>query len=277
MNLPALVPKTAWLPLTPRGVAAFARARWSRLFLVQFIVALGAAGAVGWFLWVVWFPTIGAAIANLPEQSQIKDGTLLWPRESPCVLAENHFLSIAVDLDHTGQATTTSPVRIEFGRHDWQVSSLLGTLHLPRLLNTGYPRGYVIAFSRSNLGPWWEAREPFLIALAVLGAGLYLFCSWAVLATVYFVPAWLVAFFLNRELSWGGSWRLAGAALMPGALLMAAAILLYGLQWLDFIRLGLAFCLHLVIAWVYLFVGPLFLPRVAEVPGPAKNPFAGPP
>jgi hypothetical protein len=35
----------AWEPLTPRGVAAFARARLSRLLLVQFVVASLAAVA----------------------------------------------------------------------------------------------------------------------------------------------------------------------------------------------------------------------------------------
>ena len=34
----------AWEPLTPRGVAAFARARLGRLLLVQFIAALLASG-----------------------------------------------------------------------------------------------------------------------------------------------------------------------------------------------------------------------------------------
>ena len=39
-------PTFAWEPLTPRGVAAFARASFGRLFLVQTIVAVGAVLAV---------------------------------------------------------------------------------------------------------------------------------------------------------------------------------------------------------------------------------------
>src|SRR5687767_9056439 len=45
----ALLP-AAWQPITFRGVAAFAGAKLGRLLLVQLIVALLTAGAVGWFL-----------------------------------------------------------------------------------------------------------------------------------------------------------------------------------------------------------------------------------
>jgi len=55
-------PTFAWEPLTPRGVAAFARAKLGRLLLVQFIVALVAAASVGWFFDDGCFPTITAAI-----------------------------------------------------------------------------------------------------------------------------------------------------------------------------------------------------------------------
>ena len=61
----------AWEPLTPRGVAAFARAKLGRLLFVQFIVALLAAVAVVWFLDDGCFPTIGAAIRSLPATGDI--------------------------------------------------------------------------------------------------------------------------------------------------------------------------------------------------------------
>ena len=70
------------------------------------------------------------------------------------------------------------------------------------------------------------------------GGGLMV--SWACLATVYCLPAWLIGFFANRDCSLGGSWRLAGAALMPGALLMCAVIVLYGWGALDLVRLAVA-------------------------------------
>ena len=73
----------AWQPLTVRGVAAFASATLGRLLLVQFIVALLAAGTVVWFLQRAWFPTIGEAIRQLPPQGEIRSGRLDWPGPSP--------------------------------------------------------------------------------------------------------------------------------------------------------------------------------------------------
>jgi len=84
----------------------------------------------------------------------------------------------------------------------------------------------------------------------------------------------LVGFFADRQCSLGASWRLAGAALMPGALLTCGAILLYGLGTLDLVRLAAAGAAHWVIGWVYLFVSPLCLPRRAEKTAARVNPFA---
>jgi hypothetical protein len=178
-----------------------------------------------------------------------------------------------VDLKHTRRITSTAHVQLEFGERDWEASSLLGILDAPGLVDTTYPRGQTIAADRSTVGPWWGAREPFLIALAMAGVVGFLFVSWAALATVYFLPAWLVGFFANRTLSWAGSWRLAGAALMPGALLLSAAIVLYGLQAFDLVKLGLAFGMHLIVGWLYILASPLFLPRHPEVPPAGRNPF----
>ena len=55
-------PSFAWEPLTPRGVAAFARASFERLFIVQGLFALLAAAAVVWVLSDGVFPVIDDAI-----------------------------------------------------------------------------------------------------------------------------------------------------------------------------------------------------------------------
>lgn len=274
MNAPAPISKSAWLPVTPRGVAAFAAARTGRLLLVQFIVALIVAAASGWFLWVAWVPPIREAIKQLPSGSQIQGGSLEWPGRSPALLAEGHFLAFAVDLDHAGGNTSTAHVQVELGKHDWQVSSLLGVLDVPSLVNTAYPTQRIIALDRAEVEPWWGAREPFFILLAAAGLVVYLMISWALLAVIYSLPAWLVGFFANRAVDWRGSWRLAGAALMPGALLVAAAIVLYGGRAFDLVKLGFAFGMHFVVGWIYVFVSPLFLPRNPAVPPAEKNPFS---
>lgn len=273
MNAPAATTRSAWLPLTPRGVAAFAGASNGRLWLVQFAVALLAAAAFAWFLRTAWVPPIRAAISQLPAGAQIQNGVLEWPEDSPRVLAEGHFLGVVVDLDHSGSATSTSHLQVQFGRRDWQVSSLLGVLDLPALVNPGYPATNVIVVDRTELEPWWGAREPFFILLAAGGLVVCLMLSWALLALLYSLPAWWVGFLANRAVDWRGSWRLAGAALLPGALLVSGAIVLYGLRMFDLVKFAFAFGLHLVVGWLYVLVSPLFLARHPGVPPAAKNPF----
>jgi hypothetical protein len=256
-----------WLPLTLRGVAAFARASLERLLLVQLIVALLTAGAVVWFLHNCWFPTIGEAIRALPAQGELRSGKLDWTGASPASLAEGRFLAISVDLEHTGQARSPAHVQVEFGRVDFRVYSLFGCGQ------GAYPPGGALAFNRTVLWPWWGAWAPAILAIVVGAVVAGLMSIWAVLATLYCLPVWLIGFFANRECSLSGSWRLAGAALMPGALLMGTAICMYGLNILDPLRLAMIGGVHLVMGWVYLFLSPLCLPRYIAV-APEGNPFA---
>ena len=117
------------------------------------------------------------------------------------------------------------------------------------------------------------ARSPVGVKL-LPGCGTELeMMTWPLLALVYSLPAWLTAFYANRAVTWCGCWRLAGAALMPGALMVSVAIVLYGLRMFDLVKFGFAFALHLLVGWLYIFVSPLFLPRNPEVPPAEKNPF----
>jgi hypothetical protein len=257
----------AWQPLTARGVAAFARASLARLLLVQLIVALLAAGTVVWFLQSCWFPTIGEAIRKLPAQGELRAGTLDWTGPSPTSLAEGRFLAIAVDLDHTGEARSPAQVQVEFGRADFKVCSLFGCGR------GAYPHSGTLAFNRTVLWPWWGAWAPAILAIVAGSVVAGLMMIWACLATLYCLPVWLIAFFANRDCGLGGSWCLAGAALMPGALLMCAALCMYGWGALDLLRLAVTGGVHLAMAWVYLFISPFCLPRrpAAALEG---NPFA---
>ena len=266
MSAPDDKAQIAWQPLTTRGVAAFARASLSRLLLVQLIVALLAAGTVVWFLHKCWFPTMSEAIRGLPPQGEIRSGHLDWTGPSPAGLAEGRFLAITVDLDHSGEARSPAHVQVEFGRVDVKVYYLLGNFQC------AYSPRWAVAFNRTELWPWWGAWAPAILAIL---AGLIVGClmvSWACLATVYWLPAWLIGFFANRHCSLGGSWRLAGAALMPGALLMCAVIVLYGWGALDLVRLAIAGAAHLLLGWVYLLVSPLCLPRLPSAAA-KDNPF----
>ena len=100
---------------------------------------------------------------------------------------------------------------------------------------------------------------------------------WWLLATVYFIPARLAAFYTERKISLAGSWRLAGAALMPGSLLVSAALVFYGAGVLDGLGLAILGVLHVLAGWSYLFLSLLFLPKRPYVPRRPHNPFHSPP
>lgn len=268
MSTTAPATPIAWEPLTPRGVAAFARAPLWRLLLVQFVVAMLVAGVTGWFLVEDWFPVVRAAIRHLPDQGEIRDQRLDWRVSSPLKLAGNHFLELGVDLNHTGQLARESQVQLEFGRRDLLV------IVPPMRSSMDYPAGWQIAFNRPELDSRWGAWEPPLLVITALVMVTGLMIIWALLATVYCLPVRLITLYENRDLNWLQSWRLAGAALMPGALFQAFALLLYALGSLTLLELGLAWVLHLVIGWIYLFISPFFLTRHPSAEAARGNPFA---
>jgi hypothetical protein len=260
-------PVFAWEPFTPRGVATFARARLGRLLFVQIVIALlGAASAV-WFLKDSVFPAISAAIQNLPDSGEIRSGQLEWPDETPKLLVERRFLALDVDLEHGEKINSTADVQIEFGKKTVSVSSLFGYAEMD------YPPGKIFSFNRPELEPLWGAWQAEILFIAGIAVTVSLLVIWWLLATLYFLPAWLLGFFANRDLSLLASWRLSAAALLPGALLMAAGIFLYDFGVMGLVQFAFICGAHFVLGWIYLFVSLLFLPEIST--GRRKgNPFA---
>ncbi|HTB82779.1 MAG TPA: hypothetical protein VK742_03925 [Candidatus Sulfotelmatobacter sp.] len=259
-------PKIAWLPVTPRGVAAFARASVERLLVVQAAVALLAAAVVTWVLANGFFPTIDQAVGCLPKKADITHGQLNWPDTTPEVLAQGHFLSFSVDLQHSGTLRLPAQFQFEFGGDSIVIISLLGEMEVP------YPPDRSFYLDRPDVQPAWGAWSPDFLGLAAVGTFFGLLLSWWLLTTLYFLPVWLVGFFTDRDLRPRAAWKMAGAALMPGALLFILGLWLYGLAMFDLVRLAFAFTMHLVIGWIYLFVSPMFLNRVTAKE--KANPFA---
>jgi hypothetical protein len=257
----------AWEPFTPRGVAAFAHARLGRLLLVQFMVALLAAAAVAWFLEESVFPVVKTAILTLPAAGEVRSAKLDWHGASPVLLAEGRFLALDVDLEHSGKINSTADVQIEFGRDGVRFSALLGYTEVP------YPDGLLIYCNRPELEPRWGAWRAEILFLAAAATVIGLFACWWLLATLYFLPAWLAGFFVNRDLNFRRSWKLSGAALLPGALLLAAGIVLYDFGAVDLVQFGFLFGAHFVLGWIYLFVSLLFVPGIPAA-SPGRNPFA---
>jgi hypothetical protein len=247
-------------------VAAFAHARLGRLLLVQFIVALIVGSGIAWLLHDGFFPVVTTAIEQLPAQSEIRQGRLEWSGNSPQSLADGSFLSIAVDLNRSGEVRSLAHFQFEFGATNLLVHSLLGYSSL------NYPHGWVIAFNRPELLPRWGAWRPVFLAAAISGTVIYLMVSWGIFATLYFAPVWLAGFFANRDLPLKGSWKLCGAALMPGAFAMLIVIWFYGIGMFDLVHVGFALAVHIVIGWVYLAISIFYVPLIGEADVP-KNPF----
>ena len=261
----------AWLPLTPRGVAAFAYASLWRLLLVQFMAAALGSAAVVWMVHSCWFPSITAAVEHLPEEGTIKSGRLEWTNAPPQSLSESRFMSLAVDLTHSGEARSPAQIQIEFGQADLRVYSIFGCAEIP------YPPKYTISFNYPELKPWWGAWAPIILALTAGGTLVALLGSWTLLASLYCLPAWLMGLFMNRELTFRGSWLVAGAALIPGALMMAAAITYYGMGKLDLVRLSVAWIFHLALGWVYLVWSITTMPKISSETSLKQKPFADKP
>ena len=267
------VPKwhSAWEPFTPRGVAAFAGGSFGRLFLAQLIMAGLAAVSLAFFLQHAWFPVVTAAIESLPaDEVKISHANLNWTGDSPAQLAQNHFLSLAIDLDHSGTLGRESHLQVEFGRDDLRLYSQFGLGYL----EYDYVPGREMPFNRAELKPWWGAWKPFILVGTMLGTIAALMITWTVMATIYFLPVWIISFVENRDLNLRQSWRLAGAALMPGTLFMALGIFAYAMGVFDLLKLGTALGLHFIIVWLYLLISPLFCPRHAAKEPTSANPFS---
>ena len=275
---PAPLPSAAWQPITFRGVAAFAEAKLGRLLLVQFVVALLTAVAVGWFLSIHWFPSVRKAIRQLPDTGVIRAGQITTPRDSTAPLVETRYLCIAVDAADSGVASSLADLRVEFHRTNYAICGFAGCV------KRAYPSDTTMQFNRSEVESWWGAWQPMLFGMAGLIVVGGLFASWLLLATIYFPIAWVIAYFKDRRITAPGAWKLASAALLPGALLVCVGIVLYGLGIADLLRLLVLWLAHFVVGWVYLVLAPFRLPPVAAKAAPnpfgdgkpaAPNPFAG--
>lgn len=213
-------------------------------------------------------PVIQGAVEKLPESAAIHNGRLEGVTSG--VLSERKCLSIAVDMEGAGQLGQSADLQVELHRENLSFCPMFRTL--AGVMVVDYPPGRSVTLGRSAAEPWWGAWRPVLYAGLFFGTAIALMLIWMALATVYTLVVRLMAYYVDRSITLGGSWKLAYAALMPGAAVMISGILLYGWQWLDLLGLLIFVAGHFVVAWVYLLVAPLRLPRIASVAAPT-NPF----
>jgi FtsH-binding integral membrane protein len=263
-------PNSDWpQPLTFGGVAQFARASTGRLLLFQTVAALFAAGAAAFFFESAWVPVLTQTIRDLPPSGAIQDRQLTWNRPAPLRTANSRFLWISIDPGRALEPSEGADLQVEFRRTNLRCRSLFGYLAIP------YPAGYTIAMNRGEVEPWWGAWHPAVTLGLSAATFIGLFVVWAVLALLYTWPVRLISFYADREVSWPGAWRLASAALLPGAVFFALALLAYTWRQLNLVQFLAAGILHLMIGWIYALFAPFCLPRRPDAArGLAANPFA---
>jgi hypothetical protein len=260
-------PDSRWAqPFTFAGAAQLAHASQARLFKFQLAVALLAALAVVVFFETACVPVINRTIALLPSSGAIQRGTLHWASPTPVRASGSSFLWISVDPRQVLEASEGPDLQVELGETELRLRSLFGYWAVP------YPRAFVIAVNRTDLEPWWGAWHPAIAA--GLGAGVMasLFATWAVLALIYAWPIRLIAFYADRQVTWRGSWRIALASLLPGAVFMTIAFVAYTFHHLNLVQLLAATVLHLMVGWVYVLLAPFCLPHDRPTRrAPARN------
>jgi hypothetical protein len=246
---------TAWQPFTFGGVSAFAPASWGRLWRTELVFALLATGSLLWFLVATWIPTIQQAIDHLPDQGGIYSGHLLWEGTEAVTLSSGPFLTIGVNPEGVEPMEAATDILWLFTPRGIIVKSTLGTMAVD------YPSELSVDLNRAEWQPWWGAWRPAVLA----GTGLLLipvfFLSWTTIALVYAPGVRLWSWILKRQTTGWGSWRLATAALLPGAVLMSFGLIVYSQRRLGLIGLLLVFGLHWIVGWVYLVLSPAWLPR----------------
>lgn len=265
-----LTPSQAWQPFTPRGIAAFALATLTRLVLAQLAIASLVAITVVWFLSIAWFPVVTEAIQNLPATGEVRGGALHFIGTSPVRLAENRRLAFVVDVERTGAAGHVADIEIIFEQRHVALCGALGCWREP------YAAAYAMSFNRPELEPAWGAWRGPALGLAALATLLTLFALWWIVALLYVPLVKLISFYGDRTVTWRGAWRLSAAALLPGALLVALGLLLYGFGVLDLPRFALLYALHLVAGLLFVISSAMFLPKLSDhKSGP--NPFTSTP
>jgi hypothetical protein len=260
-------PPAAWQPLTFGGVAAFAGARLGRLLAAELVTALILAVAVVWFFHRAYCPVILRAIQNMPETARVANGALQGVPDT--LIAESRFLAIAVTPRPGREIGQDADLQIQIRQDDL----CAGSIFWPDWgLNFNYGRGTSLNLARSNLEPWWSAWQPVLLIAAGALLVVFLLLAWAGLAAIYMAPVKFIAWFADRCLTWAGAWRLASAALLPGALVLLGAVILYGLSVIDLVGLSFFGAVHFIIGWVYFVGGSCKATRLFPAES-KRNPF----
>lgn len=261
-------PRALPLPTTFGGIATLAAGPPARLFGWQVLIAVTSAAIIVWAFQATWGRALQHAVTSLPAGGEIRQGALVWESQAPLLLHQGSFLSLVIDPQGTREMGLASDVTLSLEATHLGIRSLFGWTRMP------YPRHGQLSLSRTEVSAHLAAwRTPALALLGVL-IGLALAIAWLALALLYAPFLAAAAFLTGRPLSLRNAWRLAQAALLPGALLMSAAIALYASRQLSLIGLLAAVPLHLVAGWIFAAGGAWQFTRPPAPP--PRNPFRPP-
>ena len=245
------------IPSTFGGVAAVALRPFGCLLFWQIAVATAAAFVVAWSASIAWAKGFHRAALAVPSEGLIEQGRLQWPDRRAVVLHEDGFVSLVIDPEARRDAGLASDVGLSLEGRGIAARSVLGWISIP------YPPEFRLRLNRveaTGLVAAW--RVPVLIGLGfAVFFGLIL--AWWSLTTLYGILLWAFGGPVRRDLSFTEGWRLAGAALLPGAVLMTAAIGLYANRQLGIVGLLLAMPVHIVLGWLYCLGGLAAIPPLA--------------
>jgi hypothetical protein len=217
-------PNRPWLPLTFRGIAAFGRATMSRTLGVTFVAALLYGAAMAWLTVHSLVPPVNQFAERLPATGEIRGRELHWGGDPFVVLADSRIVTVVVDFEGSNLEGRVADLMLKLRKTDFEICSLFGCVTSP------YPPGWIIAMNQPEVKPLWGAWRPFVV-LGVFGASMLgVLALWMTIATASFIPVRFVLYFLDRDVTLLGTWRVLLMALLPGAALLTAGIIGYSLS-----------------------------------------------
>ena len=248
----------AFLPFTFGGIAHFGYARKAFLFTVELVIALLCSLSILWFVCDAYFPIVGQAIDSLPEEEvSITNNRLVWD-ERDGVLAQSPKLAISINAYGGPGKVTDSDLTLELAMRSFKIHCINGYYtEIPYQIDR-FP------LNHQRVTSWWKAWMGPLIFWVIFISFCSLVLIWQVLSFLYMFGVKLLAWATRRQVEWTGAYMLSGASLMPGALLMTAGILCYSIGCISLEGLGIFAAAHIVLAWIFLLISTLLLPKAPK-------------
>ncbi|MGC8742936.1 MAG: hypothetical protein ACP5T0_03540 [Verrucomicrobiia bacterium] len=260
----------AFLPVTPRAIAAGKNFQTINFIAYWFFYSVVCSLAITFVFERCVISSISRAINKLPQSGEIVSGKLNnWETNSNTALVEGKFVSIYVNSSDQEDSSDNADLQIVFARDELRFRSLLGWLTVK------YPEQLDLPLNYKQLWPLWGAYQTAIIAAVFLSSVVFLILIWTFLAFAYSLLYIAFARVLKRMTGGkSGAFKIAGASLIPGALIMTFGLLTYSFGYIDLITLLIVFCSHILIAWIYLFLSLFSLPKIPE---DKENPFVNAP